>query len=120
MTDTQGAARPERLSIGLTSVDGVRVVTLRGEIDHTVRERFSAALLPGEDTGPRIVVDLGEVTFMDSSGVNVLVAAHHQVRDAQGWLRIAGARDPVRRLLRLVALDQVISCHPSVEEALAA
>jgi stage II sporulation protein AA (anti-sigma F factor antagonist) len=40
--------------------------------------------------------------------------------DAQGWLRIAGARDPVRRLLHLVALDQVIACHPTVEEALAA
>ncbi|MET9843221.1 STAS domain-containing protein [Streptomyces ossamyceticus] len=120
MTDTHGAGRPGRLSIGLTSVDGVRVVTLRGEIDHTVRERFTEALLPDGDAGARTVVDLSGVTFMDSSGVNVLVAAHHGMSDAQGWLRIAGARDPVRRLLHLVALDQVIACHPTVEEALAA
>jgi anti-anti-sigma factor len=120
VTDTHGAARPGRLSIDLTSADGVLVVTLRGEIDHTVREQLTEALTPGGGTAARIVVDLSGVTFMDSSGVNVLVAAHHEVSAARGWLRIAGARDPVRRLLHMVALDQVVPCHPSVEQALTA
>jgi hypothetical protein len=39
--------------------------------------------------------------------------------DAQGWLRLAGAQNSVLRVLGLVGLDQVIGCHPAVEQALA-
>jgi stage II sporulation protein AA (anti-sigma F factor antagonist) len=40
--------------------------------------------------------------------------------DAQGWLRLAGAQASVLRALQLVGLDQVISCHSTVEQALKA
>jgi anti-anti-sigma factor len=66
------------------------------------------------------VVDLSGVTFMDSSGINVLIAAHQSMSAAQGWLRIAGAQESVLRTLQLVGLDQVIGCHPTVEQALTA
>lgn len=108
MTDTHGAARPG-LSVGHTAVDDVRVVTLRGEIDHTVKNELTEALLSyGSVTRPRTVVDLSGVSFMDSSGINVLIAAHQAMSDAQGWLRMAGAQNSVLRALELVGLDQVI------------
>ncbi|MDT0485342.1 STAS domain-containing protein [Streptomyces doebereineriae] len=119
MTDTHGAARPG-LSIDHTAVDGIRVITVRGEIDHAVKDTLSQALLSFDGaTAPRTVVDLSGVTFMDSTGINVLVAADQGMSDAQGWLRIAGAQEPVLRVLELVGLDQVIGCHPTVEQALA-
>ncbi|MER7408462.1 STAS domain-containing protein [Streptomyces sp. NPDC000070] len=119
MTDTHGAARPG-LSIDHTTVDGVRVLTLRGEIDHTVKNELTEALLAFDGAPrPRTVVDLSGVTFMDSSGINVLIAAHQSMSDAQGWLRLAGARNSVLRVLELVGLDQVIGCHSTVEQALA-
>jgi anti-anti-sigma regulatory factor len=40
--------------------------------------------------------------------------------DAQGWLRIAGAQESVLRLLEIVGLDEVIGCHPTVDQALTA
>ncbi|MER7897705.1 STAS domain-containing protein [Streptomyces sp. NPDC096046] len=119
MTETHGAARPG-LSIDHTTIDDIRVVTLRGEIDHTVTSELTEALLShGSVTRPRTVMDLSGVTFMDSSGINVLIAAHQALGDAQGWLRMAGAQDSVLRVLQLVGLDQVIGCHPTVERALA-
>jgi stage II sporulation protein AA (anti-sigma F factor antagonist) len=118
VSDIPGADRPDRLSIEHSLVNGVRVVTVRGEIDHDVTDEFSDALQAGRDTGTRIVVDLGDVTFMDSSGINVLVAAHQQTSGAGGWLRIAAAREAVLRVLRLVGLDDVIPCHPTVDQAL--
>lgn len=120
MTDNQKADRPDRLFVERTVVDGVRVVTVQGEIDHDVKDALSEALMSedGAAAPPRIVADLSGVTFMDSSGINVFVAAYQQVSGAQGWLRIAGAQEPVLRVLALVGLNALIPCHPTVEQAL--
>ncbi|WP_328484055.1 STAS domain-containing protein [Streptomyces sp. NBC_00377] len=119
MTDIQKEDRPSRFSVQPSMVDGVLVVTVHGEIDHDVKDALSRALTP-EDvmTPPRIVADLSGVSFMDSSGINVFVTAHRRVSDAEGWLRIAGAQEPVVRLLHLVGVDTFIACHPTVEQAL--
>ncbi|MET7733068.1 STAS domain-containing protein [Streptomyces sp. NPDC005402] len=122
MTDISPTGRPERLHIAHSTVDGIRVVTLRGEIDHDVKEALTAALLPegGADDGlaPRVVADLSGVTFLDSTGINVFVHVHHQVSAARGWLRLAAARESVTRVVQLVGLDTVIACHPTLEQAL--
>ncbi|MFE7762495.1 STAS domain-containing protein [Streptomyces sp. NPDC057438] len=122
MTAIENADRPGRLSVAHHVVDDVRVVTVRGEIDHDVKDLFDEALLAGGDaaTPPRIVVDLGGVTFMDSSGINVLVAANRRVSGGRGWLRIAAAQEPVLRVLQLVGVDTFIPCHPTTEQALSA
>ncbi|WP_371657458.1 STAS domain-containing protein [Streptomyces sp. NBC_00280] len=120
MTDNQKAHQPDRLSVECEVVAGVRIVTVRGEIDHDVKDILGEALLSEGGAVPphRIVADLSGVTFMDSSGINVFVAAHQQVSDAQGWLRIAGAQESVLRVLTLVGVDTFIPCHPTLDQAL--
>ncbi|MEU6682757.1 STAS domain-containing protein [Streptomyces sp. NPDC046832] len=121
MPHTEQADRPDRLTVEDRVVEGVRVVTLRGEIDHDVRDKLSKALLGEQGPVPaRIVADLTGVTFMDSSGLNVFVAAHQQARDADGWVRIAGAQESVLRVLHMTGVDELITCHPSAEQALTA
>ena len=119
VTDNQKADRTGRLSIERKMVDGALVVTVRGEIDHHVKDAFSEALMSEDGTAvpSRIVADLSGVTFMDSSGINVFIAAYQQVKGA-GRLRIAGAQGPVLRVLALVGVDALIPCHPTVEQAL--
>lgn len=120
VSDIENTDRPARLSVETRHVDDVRVVAVRGEIDYDGRDVISEALLPEDGAVPplRIVVDLSQVTFMDSSGINVLVAAHRQVSGTQGWLRVAGAQEAVLRVLELVGIDALISCYPSTEQAL--
>jgi anti-anti-sigma factor len=118
VSDTERTGQSDRLSVEHRTVDGIHVVTLSGEIDHSVADVLSEALAPRAADAPRIVVDLGGVTFMDSSGINVLVLVHRSVTQAQGWLRLAAAQDPVLRVIRLVGLDTVIACHPTVRQAL--
>ncbi|MFJ9737719.1 STAS domain-containing protein [Streptomyces sp. NPDC101166] len=102
-----------------STVDGVDVVSPRGEIDHDTGGPFRAALEAADGWGGRMVIDLSQVTFMDSTGVNVLVTTHHAALAGGGWLRLAVPRGPVLRVLELVGLDGVIPCCPTVEQALA-
>ncbi|MFF3140183.1 STAS domain-containing protein [Streptomyces sp. NPDC057927] len=113
MNNIQKEDRPDRFSVQPVVVDGVLVVTVHGEIDYAVKDLLSQALLSEDGTvpPPRIVADLSGVT-------NVFVNAHQRVSKAQGWLRIAGAQESVVRLLHLVGIDQIIDCHPTVEQAL--
>ncbi|MEV7990566.1 STAS domain-containing protein [Streptomyces sp. NPDC086077] len=120
MTDIENASQPARLFAEHRVVDGIRVVVLCGEMDHDVKAVLSEALRVGVDAQrPRIVADLSEVSFLDSSGINVFVATYQQVSAAGGWVRIAGAQEPVLRVLQLVGIDAIIPCRPTVEQALA-
>ncbi|MFE5754635.1 STAS domain-containing protein [Streptomyces massasporeus] len=121
MPRTEQVDRPDRLTVEDRMVEGVRVVTLRGEIDHDVRDKLSEALLGEEGPVPaRIVADLSGVTFMDSSGLNVFVAAYQQARDTDGWVRIAGAQESVLRVLHMTGVDELITCHLTTAQALTA
>ncbi|MFF2205810.1 STAS domain-containing protein [Streptomyces sp. NPDC058145] len=115
------ARGPELLKVASTAIDGITVVTVTGEIDHTSAGPLISALeVSAPADRPRVVVDMRHVTFMDSSGINVLLTAHHALTQADGWLRLAGITDSVLRTLQIVGVDTVIPCHTSLHEALGA
>lgn len=120
MADNNEAAGHGQLSVVRDDVDGIAVLGLRGEVDYQSVGALSEAVPEPSGDSLRIVVDLSLVTFMDSSGVNALIAAHQTTQAARGWLRLAGARGAVLRTVQLVGLDSLVSCHPTVEDALAA
>ncbi|MGW6009160.1 STAS domain-containing protein [Streptomyces sp. NPDC055210] len=64
-----------------------------------------------------LVWDLSEVSFMDSAGLGVLVAAVRSVEARQGEVRLAGASPQVCRLLELTGLDAVIGVYADVPSA---
>ncbi|MEU9985112.1 STAS domain-containing protein [Streptomyces sp. NPDC050856] len=67
---------------------------------------------------PRIVVDLSQVTFMDSSGINILIAAYRALGEAGGWLRLVSSTESVMRTLQVVGVDAVIDCRETLHDAL--
>ncbi|GGL62908.1 hypothetical protein GCM10010129_03190 [Streptomyces fumigatiscleroticus] len=120
MADIEGAAVPERLLITRTTTDdGACVVTLAGEVDLDGSAQLRDVLLSCLEMAPGTVVDFGEVTFMDSSGINALITAHQAARERDVWLRLAAPRQAVQRVLQLVGVDALIPCYPTVEEAVA-
>lgn len=70
------------------------------------------------DGGKRLVVDLGEVSFVDSSGLGALVGGLKAGRHG-GDLRIARPAEQARTILELTTLNRVLRPYATVEEALA-
>ncbi|ACZ31761.1 anti-sigma-factor antagonist [Xylanimonas cellulosilytica DSM 15894] len=65
----------------------------------------------------RVVVDLGAVDHVDSSGLGALIAGLKATRQAGGGLRIARVGEQVRAVLKLTNLDRILVPYDSVEEA---
>jgi stage II sporulation protein AA (anti-sigma F factor antagonist) len=115
MTDTEQVGG---LSVVATSTDGIRVLTVAGEIDHHTGDQLRRALDVTGAARPRIVIDMRQITFMDSTGINILIAAYQAVTEAGGWLRLAAPTDSVLRVLQLVGIDAVIDCRETLRQAL--
>lgn len=121
VAEIEGAAVPERLLITRTTTGGgVSLVSLAGEVDLDGSGQLHEVLLASVESAPGTVVDFGEVGFLDSSGINVLISAHRAAESRGVWFRLAAPRDAVERVLRLVGVDALIPCYPSVEQALTA
>lgn len=79
------------------------------------KDRLRDAL---RDAPPRVVLDLGAVEFLDSSGLGAVVAARKFV--AGGVLELAALTPAVARVFRLTRMDTVFTIHPDPQQALAA
>ena len=95
--------------------EGSVLVTAAGELDlHTCTE-FQDVLAAARDRRPaRLVVDLSEVTFIDSTALAALVVVQ---RGMQRPLDVVVTRPHLRRILVVTGLDTVFALHRSVEEA---
>ncbi|MGW3661869.1 STAS domain-containing protein [Streptomyces sp. NPDC005141] len=112
------AERPARLSVAETPAAGIRVLVLSGEIDTDNVDLLRQALRIDGNGRAQLVLDFSAVTFMDSSGVNVLVAAHRDAASGDGWIRMAALTAPVQRVVEIVGLDTIIACYPTLPQAL--
>ncbi len=96
------------------------LVSVRGEVDV-----FTAPDLDGEleaqisAGGSRLVVDLSEVAFLDSTGLGVLIKALKQARDAGGWLHLVVTSDRIRKIFEITGLDASIPIFDTAQAAVA-
>ena len=104
-----------------TSVVGTAsVAAVSGEIDVYTAPTLGEKLTELVDSGPtRIVVDMAQVGFCDSTGLGALVAAQNYARERNVALSLAAAQERVIKVLRITGLDQVFTVHPSVDAATA-
>jgi anti-sigma B factor antagonist len=102
----------------LTQPHGIGVLTPRGRLNMVSARRLRDELerLIADGT-TRVVVDLGETTFVDSSGIGALVAGLKSTRRAGGDLRVVRPTAAVSSVLALTNLDALLPARPSVEAA---
>jgi anti-sigma B factor antagonist len=112
------------LTASVTSVESASepyiLVELAGEADVTnseqLREVLDAEVVKQPGT---LVIELSGLRFMDSSALHVILRANRAMDRQGGVLSLASPREPVAKMLRLTAADQLIPVYSSVSEATA-
>jgi anti-sigma B factor antagonist len=103
-----------------TDSEPYTLVMLEGEADVTncnaLREVLEAEVAKQP---PTLVIDLSGLRFMDSSALHVILRANRMMDRQGGVLALACPREPVSKMLRLTATDQLLPVYASVDDATA-
>ncbi|MCP3877756.1 MAG: STAS domain-containing protein [Sulfitobacter sp.] len=96
------------------------ISVMEGRIDAAVARAFKEAMRDMIEDGPPVVIlDLGQVNFIDSSGLGAVVATLKLLLPDRS-LTLAGLTPSVDRVFRLTRMDSVFPLFPSLDAALAA
>ena len=95
------------------------ILSLEGEIDLHVSPQISASLAALVDKKPpQLVVDLSKVSYIDSSGLAILIEAMQNVARYGGKFALSGLQESVRPIFEIARLDQVFRIFPDTASAL--
>lgn len=98
------------MKVNITSENGTAVAVLNGEIDHhTARslrseiDRFVITMQP-----ERLAMDFTGITFMDSSGIGLIIGRYKLMKEWGGQLEIRGTHPYIRRVLKLSGIERIV------------
>jgi anti-sigma B factor antagonist len=105
-----------------STLDGSRgLISLSGEVDIYTAPRLKERLMDLLDGGATgVVVDLSDVTFIDSTALGVLIGGVRRLHEVDGRMALVVATRPVERVLTITGLERVFSIHRTREAAVAA
>jgi anti-sigma B factor antagonist len=100
---------------------GVHVIRIGGYVDFDVAPQLKKRIVQRIESGERrLVIDLSDAGFIDSTAIGVLVGALKRLREAGGSLAVVCDNDNVRGIFEVVGLESVIPLHRTREDALSA
>jgi anti-sigma B factor antagonist len=109
------------MKIDIAEHNGTAVVRPTSQrVDLEVAGEFRAALVQLIDSGHRhLIVDMSDVSFVDSSGLGALVSALKALKVLKGGgdVRLANVQPPVVALLEIIRLHRVFASYPTVDQA---
>jgi anti-sigma B factor antagonist len=94
------------------------IVALGGDVDLESSPRARSVLLDCVGQKRAVLVDMSEITYIDSSGIASLVEALQSARKAGGRFALISVSDAALRVLQLARLDKVFQVFSTVEAAL--
>jgi len=100
-----------------TAPDGALVMRVTGDLDLATSPRFEDTL-SSAPAASHVVIDLTGCTFLDSSGVRVLVQAARNIPEGRRRVDLVTANAGILRVLEITGVDRMLPVHPSLEQAL--
>ena len=108
------------MNINIQRIDKNLVVNLSGELDHHfaagVREKIDDEIL-GSDLD-KLIFDFSGISFMDSSGIGVIMGRHKKMSDRGGCVVAIGINPSISKLMEISGLRKIVPEFHSIEEAL--
>lgn len=101
--------------------DNIPIVSISGDIDLESSPKLRAFLKPlSSAKTPKLLLDFGQVTYIDSSGLATLIEYFQAVQGFGGKLALASLSPRVKNVFEIVRLEQIFSLHPDIPSALTA
>ena len=105
--DARAAAGPVPFSVTLDEASGI--VSVGGELDLATVDRFEAVVSQAEDRGEeRLVLDLRDIVFLDSSGLRAILEAYKRGLPAGRRVAVVCGAGPARRVLEITGAGTVL------------
>jgi anti-sigma B factor antagonist len=93
------------------------ILTVSGEVDLATSPELDTAIIAAIESGTTsVVIALTDVSFMDSSGLGVIVRGLKRCREADKDLDLVITNDRVLKVFGITGLDQVIPIHASIQD----
>lgn len=107
------APPPPEFEVGVADEEGVTVLRPTGELDIGTAGKLERALLDDRRQGERVVLDLGRLEFIDSTGLRVIVHAVEAAQRERWELRLRQGPPAVRRVFELSGVILALPFEPS-------
>ena len=95
------------------------IVSIIGELDHHsaeyIRQKIDGEML--KSTTKNIVLDFSSVSFMDSSGIGVVIGRYKNIKKLNGKAFITGASAQIKRILEMSGILKIIPAYETTDEA---
>ena len=101
----------------VVEVDGAAAVTVAGEIDMATAGLFRQALDRARGGDGRVTIDLAHTTFMDSSGLAVVIGAYDRLGRRPDAVVLRNAGPPLRQILELTGVDRMVTVITDLADA---
>lgn len=109
------------MQIPIEQIGDVKVLVVPvAELDAETAGEFSRDIGPAVENASKVVLDLGRLRFLDSSGLGAFLHCLHELEAKGGRLKLCGMSETVRAIFESVRLQQVFDIHPGREEAIRA
>ncbi len=96
---------------------GWLLLTLEGSLDAVTASTLKPEVVAIADAQKKVVVDLSQLTLIDSTGVGVLISLFKRLRAVDGHVYFAGLSGQPKEIFRLLRLDRSLDLFPTVNEA---
>lgn len=106
------------LTVRIEDENGVTLITVEGAVDTSNVEEFRSLIMPRCETpNSRIILDCGNISYMNSRSFTLLYRFHYTCESIGGTFLICNVPLKIEHIIKLLGLDTLLKLYPSLEDA---
>ncbi len=107
------------MKVETTMINDIAVISLRGELDYSSSEDIRKSLMEIVDNNKNVVIDMGNCTYVSSSGLRVLLLLGKRSKQLGENIALANLTEDVRDVMEMTGFGSIFNCYDNLEMATA-